>query len=411
MNPVPVALPQNYFTEWASLESKPVDNPFSDSKANSRVTASGFTETTVTPRSMLKEAEDELKEVLSNSIKMSEEIQRKRVPWYKSSERKRDLDNLQRFDREVSSKLHQMATEALEKTQIDKESEVRSYTDGLYKAGGLESDEEDRCWEPELREKYVTIEDFKRFTESISPHDSASVTGQQLTSLQTKGKKTLSQIVEDRQSLSEEVEQTVVGGYDLTAQEKLREIDTYTRLKPVRGLPKMFTSNRLNFLVHIHSALFQVLSDGDKYPSEGSFEVLMDRRTSWPNDPSTDLLEQVLDCTIDPKDGVVISNPFSLPLLEVSMKLNSTIVYMVLDQLHREFELEWFNIMKFVTMPKFQSKYERLKHEGSKRHRRVSRDSDPDLIPRKHSSSSGRTASTRRSSSSEARSILSAFLP
>jgi hypothetical protein len=390
-SPTPIVLPENYFDQWASkpAESHNKANPFNDSKANSRVTASGFTDTTVTPRTMMtyEQAKKSLQDELARSDEQSRILKREQ----RKSSKNRDWKEFSVRQASVDENLQDCTKDLF----------------GRYTTEPLRmKDDSEKLWETESREKYVTLEDFKSFAAGLSkePSLAPSNSASHHPAINNPRRMSLSRIQEDVDSLVDEIEGTVIGGYEMTAAQKIRELDSYSSIQPIRGLPKMFTSERLNFLTHIHSALFQVLSDETgKYPSNDCLKTLLDPKTTWRNDPSTALLELVIDKTIDQKTGIVKANPFKLPIIEVTMELTPKIMYMALDQLHREFEIEWFSVMKFVTTPKFQSKYDKIRFKGDSRHRHVDIEHQ-----RKSSSSSGRSTS-RRSSSSDTGSVLSAI--
>jgi hypothetical protein len=211
--------------------------------------------------------------------------------------------------------------------------------------------------------------------------------------------------------MESDIEGTVIGGFEMSANEKLREIDSYVGLPAVRGLPKVFLNDRLNFLCHFHSALFQMLTtESGDYPSPDSLTIILDNRKDWSNSPEIVLLETVIDRTIDSRTGVVKANPFRLPIIEPTMQLTPKIMHMSLDQLHREFEIEWFNTLKTMTTPKFQSKYESRKYRNrdSRRHSSSSGDGTNNGSQRTSSSGSNR-AGRRRSVVDDKSSILSMF--
>lgn len=260
-------------------------------------------------------------------------------------------------------------------------------------------------WSPGQEEKYVTLKDFTEFARTIQggsvlPSDSASqmrnndeVTQRQPTRIQ---QKKLSEI----QEVDSEIEETVVGGYQLSAEEKILEIDSYLDMPQIRGLPVIFQNSRLNYLTHIHDALFKILTyDGDQYPNPDCLDILMRNRDDWGETPSTSLLLLVMERTFDVRKGVVKSNPFRFPILEPGMILTPKLMHISLDQLHKEFELEWFNTMKTVTTPRFQSKYEDRKYKQIKqnkhRHSSSSSGSQTRSSESKHSSRRGRSGGSQ----------------
>jgi len=250
-----------------------------------------------------------------------------------------------------------------------------------------------------------TIQEFTEFTRgvasTIAPIDSVSNIQRPLNV-----RKQARQEVDNMSRISE-VDETVIGGYIMNAEEKLKEIDSMSNIKPIRGLPIIFTNSRLNFLTHLHDALFQFLTDSHgNYPSQNCLLKLQGSRKRWGQGPSKELLEHVIDITICRETAVVLANPFALPVLEVTMVVTPNIMFMCLDLLHKEFEMQWFNTMKAVTTPKFQSKYESLRFGKSER---SGSSSSGHRHNRVTSSSSSVGSSRRRGSNSSGRSVISAF--
>jgi len=374
----PVALPENYFANWASAtEESPAgpsglsSDPFSDSKAPSRVTASGFSDINTwiaesvasADGSLLSDIPEHLSVPRSNKMQKGKSIMR---PNYQNDD-------------------------------------SSFYNDA----------------KPEEPEKYVTMADFTEFTRrieramTIHPRDSASNISitprfESLKRVEQVRTGNLSRISEVDSTICavEEPDVGVIGGYQLSPSEKMQELDSHSSIIPVRGLPIMFVNQRLNFLTHVHSALFRLLTDdSENYPSINSLEILLDSRRTWGNEPSTELLEMVVDKTMN-KSGIVLANPFKIPILEPGMIMTPKVMHMALDQLHREFEVVWFDTMKSITTPKFQSKYDKIKYRTS----RPKGERNNETKHRTSSSSSGRGGSSGRRSSSGNSSILSGFL-
>jgi len=150
----------------------------------------------------------------------------------------------------------------------------------------------------------------------------------------------------------------VIGGYGQSADEKLDELDAISRIQKVTGLPQIFVNSRLNFLIHIHKPLEEIMSKGSEYPSEDSLwklsEFIRKYKTSR-RDPHKDLLFQVITTTI--KNDKIRANPFCLPLLEVGMYLNDKLIYISFSQLYQEYQIEWFKSMKDIEPPRFHAAY------------------------------------------------------
>jgi hypothetical protein len=417
-SPTPVALPSDFMNQWAHVEpyqdlgrnvAKSALNPFSDVNESSRMTASGFTDTTFGNERASSVIMMRAQDALEESVKMSEKLSKKTGAGSKMN--KKDLRNRNfEFDR-MSADLHDMTEPMMSGARG---SEQRMGRVDSPRDGGFGDD-----WVTDQPNQYVTMADFTKFAETISktmsihPNDSASNVGRNNLVSKSfeplnikKAGTTMTPILES----SDDVEETVVGGYTMSPYEKMIEVDSHSKISPVKGLPVIFTNSRLNFLTHVHSPLFKLLRDSEgSYPSVNCLEILLDSRKDWGDEPSTLLLEAVLDSTIDQKSGVVKANPFNIPVIEPTMALNSRIMYMALDQLHREFEIEWFNTMKFVTLPIFQSKYDSMRFTGVKRReRRASKSSSGDS---KSTTSSSRVSNSRRGSRSDDNgSILGRFL-
>jgi hypothetical protein len=449
----PVVLPDDYKMMWSSEladkgkqvgQETTLSNPFSDYNEATRVTASGFTDLDI--------AESNLFEAIRHSEDLSER-ERRRKPrsswirgWQAESSKGNDsgVDSLDTkdYNAEIRNKILDIVGDRLTRDGESREGKLPTKIDngmdflvGLGGQGVSVTDETGSQDEPEAhvlkqggrasghmhgakndtQDKYVTMSDFTRFTEqlnrqiksmSIAPSDSISqVNRNRMPVLSEVRQNTeLSQLTMIREdSSSAGVDSTVIGGYNMTSSEKIREVDAHVNVKPVRGLPIMFTNPRLNFLTHIHSSLFNLLREVDtgKYPTLRSLEILMASRRSWDKSPECQLLETVLDSTFDPVTFEVVSNPFKLPVLEPTMKMTPAIMVVCLDQLHNEFEQVWFESMKLVTMPIFQSKYDDLKYRQRPR-RRSSVETGPMT-----SSSSSKSRKSRRSSGSDSRSVLS----
>jgi uncharacterized membrane protein YgcG len=347
---IPVVLPANFMEEWSTEDSRMTreskgKTPGVDSEfgLGSRVTESGFTEETARRDDLLFQAEKNLEEAVRQSERTSRIHSDQRNPYWMSGARAK-YENEKGEILSVAEESMKIA-EGLRQININQKNKLS---------------EEDE-WRAEADDRYVTMADFTEFTRSmtgsktVTPGDSVTVVNRRdLMPLSPGGpSKKLSGIMES------EMESTVIGGFSLNSFEKIREVDSYANINPVRGLAKIFVNDRLNFLSHIHSALFKILTKFDgEYPAVNSMDLLLDSRKTWDNDPSTLLLETVIDATIDRKTGEVKANPFSIPILEPTMILNEKLMHMALDQLHREFEIEWFNTMKDLTTPNFQSKYE-----------------------------------------------------
>lgn len=408
-NQVPMTLPEDYSSVWAEPNKKrsnqasvTEDNPFSDNYEQSRVTASGFTQTTmdqarhneILTRQRLLELQLETSKKVDQNISIAPLIGNRKERNLGKKERDESL--------KLSDEIRMMAEMSLEKSRRVTEERLN-----LVKS-------QDDAWEEEKREKekYVTMQDFTNFAQmvakSVHPMDSASVDPREREFLRrtTATSSKLSGILE----MESDIEGTVIGGFELTASEKMREIDAFSNMPKVRGLPAVYTNDRLNFLSHLHSALFKIASDDSGvYPGEGCLGRLLDSRKGWGSDPETTLLKLVLDRTIDTETSEIIANPFRLPILEPGMYLTSQVMYMCLDQLHNEFEREFFDTTKTMVTPKFSSKYENRKYRRDTARRR----SSSKAVLSSSSSSAGnsrRSTVSRRSSGEDGLSSITRFL-
>jgi hypothetical protein len=366
-----MTLPADYFNTWATEQSGLAMD------RDSRVTASGFTTAT------------------GKEMPVS-------VPhFYQQPQANLSTKNLSKFESETKSQ----RSESVVQQSMD---EVKEMVDRMDSARSTEPLRVNKGRTPEQQsrspfgDEYVTMDQFTKFASelSISPGDSASVVQpRQVTRLPIR----LQAITE---MTSEIPTQSVIGGYKQSIDDKIRELQSYQDVEPVNGLPIIFTNPRLNFLTHVHSALFKIITDDNgNYPAKDCGELLMSDRRTWSMDPSTVLLETVLDRTIDKRSGVVVANPFNVPILEPAMKLTPRLVFMAFDQLHSEFETEWFNTMKSVTTPKFHSKYEDNKY---RRHSRNS--SSRSSNERRNSASTGSARSGQSVRTNRGGSVLGSIL-
>lgn len=405
-NTQPITLPENYYAEWAASTSATDkrasvadENPFRDPSHLSRTTASGFTETTLRPVSSASVwgLEERLEASIEDSKRASRNLMIQPIRG-KGKERQAVVD--ERLKQEESTEVFRdLARMTLERSRKEKEEEAMR-----------QIEEKEEFWRNEKKEEYVTLADFEQFarriSQSVHPSESASVAGrmERIRPLAVTSSK-LSGI----QEMESDVEGTVIGGFDMTAVEKIKEVDAYTNIPSVRGLPRVYVNDRLNFLSHLHTALFRIASgDGGVYPGEDCLSRLVESRRDWGMDPETTLLKVVLNKTIDSDTSVVIANPFRLPILEPTMVLTTQIMHMCLDQLHSEFEQEYFNTVKTMTTPKFHSKYESRRYKPKEHRRRQSSG-----VITQSSSSSARSStggsSSRKSSFADNGSVLSRF--
>lgn len=156
---------------------------------------------------------------------------------------------------------------------------------------------------------------------------------------------------------------TVIAGYKQSPEEKIEELDCYTQINEISGLPIIFVNVRLNFLAHIHEPLQRFLTKANKYPCYESMQLLNDfirKNEKKDKAPHEQLLYTVIRSTISMSRNKVIANPFNLPVLEPNMRLNDKLIYMCFDQLYIEYQTEWFKTLKDVNVPAFHDSYKNI---------------------------------------------------
>jgi len=156
-------------------------------------------------------------------------------------------------------------------------------------------------------------------------------------------------------------EEKVIQGYMLTEEEAERAEKKMSELQAVCGLPAVFTDRRLDFLWYIHVPLekyFTDKSDGIKrYPTRNPrncFQTMMKSRDST---PQTTLLRQVAKVSFDFEEGVVLSNAFDLPNLHPGQSITDLSLFIMLDQLKREYELKWHSVLNGGSLPDFADRF------------------------------------------------------
>lgn len=150
----------------------------------------------------------------------------------------------------------------------------------------------------------------------------------------------------------------VIGGYAQTPEEKMEELEALTKIRKIHGLPQIFLNERLNFLIHLHKPLMVLLGIGDQYPSEDTLyriDDFMKRKANKVRTQHEDLLYAVIETTV--KRGRIRANPHNLPILEVGMSLTDKVAFLCFSALYKEFQNEWFQSMKDIDAPKFHNSY------------------------------------------------------
>lgn len=196
---------------------------------------------------------------------------------------------------------------------------------------------------------------------TIVPNDSVSNYGAQQAhqSNQINDNETFTQSVSSKTG---SLYDNVIGGFAQTPDEKIEELEALTKIRKIYGLPQIFVNERLNFLIHLHKPLMNLLADGDKYPSEETLyriDDFMRRRANKVRTQHEDLLYSVIETTV--RRGKIRSNPHNLPILEIGMSLTDKIAFLCFSALYKEFQNEWFQSMKDIDAPKFHNTYQNFR--------------------------------------------------
>jgi hypothetical protein len=153
----------------------------------------------------------------------------------------------------------------------------------------------------------------------------------------------------------------VVVGYMKTERMVKREEKSFNKVAPINGLCKPYTSSRLNFLAHLHTAM-EMLADSEV--GKSPLDIMKMSRKMSGKTPTMELLCQVVERTFDESDEIIVANPFSLPYLEIGMSISVDCVVKCFDLLGAEYEMLWFQEMKSLIIPRFHRKYRKLSTEG-----------------------------------------------
>lgn len=118
-------------------------------------------------------------------------------------------------------------------------------------------------------------------------------------------------------------------------------------------IPKITIDQRLNFLIRLHTALFKMLSEGDNYPGKDflrRFKVLRDGKLSFDH-PSLDLLDIVLEDTVDWKRHLVKRNLFKIPGFHPGLLLTERVIGNSLVSLREEYRMRWNSLVGDCVLP------------------------------------------------------------
>jgi len=165
-----------------------------------------------------------------------------------------------------------------------------------------------------------------------------------------KGRTVLEPLVETR---ALNVVPDVVKGFQMT--ESMSAVDKEVRdsVYSINGLATPFNNARLNFLMHFHTALQTCGINPQTDPLEALEEIAEMR----PGNPTEELIKQCVNKTFDFDGLSVKSNPFKLPMIEVSMLITHSMLMKCLDLLYNEYKTCWFQEMKCLVVPQFHSEF------------------------------------------------------
>jgi len=118
-------------------------------------------------------------------------------------------------------------------------------------------------------------------------------------------------------------------------------------------VPKITIDQRLNFLIRLHTALFKMLSEGDNYPGKDflrKFKILRDGKLPFDH-PSLDLLDIVLEDTVDWKRHLVKRNLFKVPGFHPGLLLTERVIGNSLVSLREEYRMRWNSLVGDCVLP------------------------------------------------------------
>jgi len=142
----------------------------------------------------------------------------------------------------------------------------------------------------------------------------------------------------------------VVVGYQKTISMQERETESLSKVQPINGLANPFRNNRLNLLLHFHTAVETNLPIND---DNGYRQSLISIIRYKAKSPSEELSKQIVMRTFDFDNQCVIANPFNLPFIEVGMLISDNCLAGCFSLLKIEFKTLWFNSMKSLYVPRF----------------------------------------------------------
>jgi hypothetical protein len=119
-------------------------------------------------------------------------------------------------------------------------------------------------------------------------------------------------------------------------------------------IPRTTCDKWLNFLIRIHVALFMLLGTDNYPPADFMSKFRGLRKGKYSSiHPSMDLLQVVIENTIDFEKMIVKRNNFCLPLLEDRMRISESTIANCLICLLSEYRSRWVNLFKDCVIPTF----------------------------------------------------------
>jgi len=150
------------------------------------------------------------------------------------------------------------------------------------------------------------------------------------------------------------LDRNVVIGYQRTPSMQKVERKMNSKVHPINGLANPFKSNRLNLLIHFHTAVETNLpiDDGNGYAS--SLKKIIRYKSK---SPSEELAKQIIELTFDFDELRVVANPYKLPFIEVGMIISDNCLISCFTLLKSEYESLWFQEMKSLFVPSFHKRF------------------------------------------------------
>lgn len=323
-------------------------NPILQDGLSSRVTASGFTESTA---ETVTELPTKLTQTqIAERVKMARDITSLTKLLDLNEEQILYCDDLIHRYSNKNAYPDDKATELQDMHMINTLSALST-----LKMRGMANEVKSDMGEMRHHFRNITGESVKRrdsvlsYAETTMPNDSAS----QIPANRS-GK--LSHIRQKAHLVDRTSE--VIGGYKLTT--TIFEEEDDVELAPILGLPQVFVNDELNFLCHLHKPLKRILTEDGIYPCDdicGKLTRFVAKHKGRERDPEDNLLYMVIRHTFSLSRMQVRRNSFKLPLIEEGMYLDEKLMYMCVEQLYTKFSLLWFNSMKAIEVPDFHDKY------------------------------------------------------